>query len=127
MFKKNQTNIYVFDPINEKMVLSAMLSDYNVRRRLCSELSTNDFYVKQHKIIFDTLKTLDNKNAKYNEDTFIVECKHDQTEYGGVKFLRELEELFIPNNENVDLHIKYLKEDSIRASVYSNEYLRLGQ
>lgn len=129
-FKKKIEDVFVHDPINEKMVLSAMILDYQLRRRLSSELSEDDFFVGKHKVIYNILISLEINNVKYNEDTFIVQADAlgiNQSDFGGVSYLRELEEIFVPNNQNIEYHIDILRQDSIRAHVYTDQFFELEQ
>jgi len=113
-----------FDQTNEQIILSNMLMDIENRKRLVYELDITDFFKPKHKNIFIVIKKMVEDGLEYNEDTFYTTAnylKFSENDYGGIAFLREIESQYVPNNPNIDSHVKTLKEDAIRAHMYEKD------
>lgn len=119
-----------YDQTNEQIVIANMLMDKELRKRLVCELDVIDFFKPKHQNLFRVIKKMVEEGLEYNEDTFYTTANNlhfSENDYGGIAFLREIESHYVPNNENMDKHVKDLKEDSIRAHMYEREVTEVEQ
>jgi len=101
---------------NEQVVLANMLKSAKSLKKILSDsaITSNTFLAVRHRIIFLILEKLDKKGLSYNEDTFVVESEN--TDFGKIEYLREIESKF-EENQNLDHHLKLLKQDALKQQL----------
>lgn len=99
----------------EQAVLGAIMSDNEVAIRIVSDLSADDFYAKNHKIIFEQIQKLSKENKPI--DIVMLASSLDMdgllSEVGGVTTLDELIDS-IPSTANVDYYVNIINMNSLR-------------
>jgi len=123
MAKKEKRDIEV-NTENEQVILAGLIKSGKLRKLYIKQLKETDFIANRHKIIFKGLKLLFEKKMAYNEDTLNQLIFNE--DYGGIKYLREIQELF-DKNINLEFHIKVLKEDKVKFRLIQNELKKLNQ
>jgi hypothetical protein len=99
------------DPVNEQVVLAAMLADDELRARLV-KLPPDAFYAKEHRAVFLGLQALEQKKLAY--DPAVVARLNPDAD------IRVLETLMATRPDappNIDFHVDTLRWDHHRASV----------
>ena len=116
--EKRQNNIVRSMPCSmeaEQAVLGAIISDNDVAIRIVSDLVVDDFYAKNHKIIFGQIQKLSKDNKPI--DIVMLASSLDRegllVEVGGVTTLDELVDS-IPSTANVDYYVNILNMNSLR-------------
>lgn len=116
--EKRQNNIVRSMPCSmeaEQAVLGAIISDNDVAIRIVSDLVVDDFYAKNHKIIFAQIQKLSKDNKPI--DIVMLASSLDRegllVEVGGVTTLDELVDS-IPSTANVDYYVNILNMNSLR-------------
>ncbi len=116
--EKRQNNIVRSMPCSmeaEQAVLGAIISDNDVAIRIVSDLVVDDFYAKNHKIIFGQIQKLSKDNKPI--DIVMLARSLDRegllVEVGGVTTLDELVDS-IPSTANVDYYVNILNMNSLR-------------
>ena len=123
VIKKRKRKVLNFDVENEQLIISAMMSNRRLCRRIVSEVAVNEFVAKRHRIIFDGLQFLLNRRLSFSIDTLSVALSG--RDFGGAVYLRDLKEAFEPNVDNVDFHLDKLRRDAIKFRVKSGAFLDL--
>lgn len=116
-YKLAKAKVIHFNVENEQIILSQMIKIIKVRRILVKDLSEETFIGKKHKVIFNTLAELTERNLEFNEDTF---NQLSTGEYGGFEYIRKLQDLF-DENENLEFHLERLKADSVKHKIKTDE------
>jgi len=98
----------------EKYVLCAMLIDREAVAITLENLETSDFYNNAHKIIYEAVISLYEKNEPIDIITLEQELrkKGDLEKIGGAYYLAELANL-VPSSANVENHVKIVKEKAV--------------
>jgi len=106
--------------LNEQIVLGNMLRDGNALERvmLDSHITEQTFLAARHQIIYLILEKMYDKGLIYNEDTFVHES--EKIDFGGVVYLNDMIAMIEPN-QNLDHHIKVLKEDYVKKVLLTKE------
>ncbi len=99
---------------NEQIVLGAILNDHETFLREVPKLSEDLFNLDIHKDLFNALKELLKRGAKYAADS-VTQLTAERVK---LKYLNDLEENFGKlAEENIKLHIEYLKTGSVKFQV----------
>lgn len=101
-----------FNINNEQVVLANMLISNKIRRKVSKEVKSKDWLGKKHKVIFNILCRMVERNLEYDIDTFESIAKENE-DFGGLSYLTKLESLF-DENVNIDYHVELLKSDSVK-------------
>ncbi len=100
----------------EQAVLGAVLISQDAPSVVLTELSEDDFYTKEHRIIFGTMQTLFvKKNHTYFDYIILtseLETKGLLDTIGGVSYLMTLTNV-LPSSTNFQYYIDIVKKDSI--------------
>lgn len=97
-----------------------MLANASIRRRLLRQLDARTFAAPRHRAIFSALEELDLRGLDYVPITLRSFLSPDDSEWGGVEYLKELEKL--QSNENVEHHLERARWDTARSRII-NEHL----
>jgi replicative DNA helicase len=108
----------LFNAFNEQVVLSTMMHNHGIMKKICRQLSPDDFVGSKHKIIFTGLQRITNSGLEYNEDTLASTVNGE--EFGGFKYIRKVYNNY-PENPNIDYHIKILKADTIKFKLKKDQ------
>ena len=97
----------------EKATLGAMLTSPTAKDEGLSSLSSDDFYFKTHKIIFDAIYNVNDKKHQVDIQTVTQELKNSKSldTIGGVDYLYELTQSFL-SVDNMSEYVKIVKENS---------------
>ena len=100
----------------EQAVLGAVLISQDAPSVILTELSEDDFYTKEHRIIFGTMQTLFvKKNHTYFDHIILtseLESKGLLETIGGVSYLITLSNV-LPSSTNFHYYVDIVKKDSI--------------
>jgi len=124
MAKKDKQDDIEVNVENEQVILASLMKSGKLRKKYINQLEEKDFIANRHKIILRGLKLMYKRKYAYNEDTLNQLIFNE--DFGGIKYLREIEELF-EKNINLEFHINVLKEDKIKYKLLRNELKKLNQ
>lgn len=106
----------------EQSILGSMLLDDNIAY-LLEDLSGDDFYFEQHKIIFNSMLDLHKKKMALDLITLTDDLKEKgklETS-GGISYITSLSTI-VPTTSNIEYYIKIVKEASEKRKVISKAY-----
>lgn len=117
MDKKKATKIARITPHSieaEQSVLGCCLLDENAVLNIMMALNVEDFYIKSHKTIFESMQTIyaSNKPIDYVTLTDELERKGLLEEVGGIDYISTLTNI-VPSAANAKHYIDIVKRDSI--------------
>ena len=107
---------------SEQSILGSMLLDDNIAY-LLEDLSGDDFYFEQHKIIFNSMLDLHKKKMALDLITLTDDLKEKgklETS-GGISYITSLSTI-VPTTSNIEYYIKIVKEASEKRKVISKAY-----
>ena len=98
----------------EQSVLGAMFLSKNALQKGCDNLTEDIFYSKKNGIIFQTIKTLTEKNIPIDITTVTEELKKQNkiNDIGGVEYLTDILDS-VPNAANFDYYSKIIEDKSV--------------
>lgn len=98
---------------NEQIVLGAIISDDEQRKRFTSRLKPDLFINPDHKVLIETLRELDRRNVPYAADT-VAQFSGDAIKF---KYLETLEDDYGSlGDENLEVHIELLRNSAAKES-----------
>lgn len=106
----------------EQSILGSMLLDNNIAY-LLENLSNNDFYFEQHRIIYDSMLNL-YKNKTALDFVTVVDSlreKNKLEEAGGMSYITSLSTI-VPTTSNVEYYMKIVKEAAEKRKIISYSY-----
>lgn len=95
-----------------------MLANNSIRRRLLRQLDVRTFAAPRHRAIFSALEELDQRGLDYIPITLRSFLPPDDSEWGGVDYLKELETL--QSDENLEHHLERARWDTTRAHLIND-------
>ena len=133
---EERTNNALTPPVDvdaEKAVLGAMLKNSDARADASSILNTEDFYLKEHREIFDTIMDMERRSVGIDINTVYSALKQRKTAdmAGGITYLsRLMDEAIVASNakyyagtvkDKSKMRQLIQEADSIRDAAYSGE------
>jgi len=106
--------------VHEQIILGSMLANASTRRRLIKQLDVRTFAAPRHRAIFSALEELEQRGLDYVPITLRSFLPPDDSEWGGVDYLKEIEKL--QSNENLEHHLERARWDTARSHII-NEHL----
>jgi hypothetical protein len=102
------------DPINEQVILAAMIVDEDVRKRIAKSFPPEAFYAEQHRMIFSGLLELNRRKLAYDPSTLARIVPEVD-----IRILESLSASRPKLPKNLDFHVETLEHDYRRARVTS--------
>lgn len=98
----------------EQSVLASMLLEPESAEYACENLSPEDFYRPDHRLIFSAMQELLNNNKSVDIVTVQDKLEQDNTlkKIGGIEFLSQLASSFY-TSANLHQHVKIIKDKSV--------------
>jgi len=99
-----------FDIVNEQIILSSMMQDEDIRRKMLGSFTAKDFLGRRHVVIFNAIKECVKDDLKITPQNIAMNSDGD---FGGVEYLKSLVKLEVA--DDLKVHIFRLKQDSTRV------------
>lgn len=115
---EKKKKLTAFNIQNEQLILANMIKSTKIRRRLSKDLKPFHFIGKKHRVTFNILCKMAEKNLEFDIDTF-ESIATDKDDYGGSSYIIKLERLF-EENTNIDHHVDILKSDAVKHHIKEN-------
>lgn len=96
----------------EQYVIGSIIFDNECVSEVISRLKTSDFYLEQHKLIFDAIINLSNRAQPIDIITLKNELQGVFDNTGGVEYLTEIR-LMVTTTANLKHHIKIIEDMAI--------------
>ena len=96
----------------EQSVLGAIILDPEKIRETANVLKTEDFYLEQHKLIYNAIISLSNRAEPVDIITLKNELQNVFDSTGGVEYLTEIR-LMVTTTANLKHHIKIIEDMAI--------------
>jgi replicative DNA helicase len=115
--QNNTENTFIYDAVNEMLVIGAAITDPGIRKRLVHQIAPDEFIAPNHGVIWRAVRKLSDNALEYTPEVirrFIIDegGTEDVCEYlTGV-------EATVP--DNLDYHLQTLQWDATRARVLQN-------
>lgn len=114
---------------SEQSILGSILLDKDAIITVSEIISPNDFYKEAHKIIYECMLKLSNKNEPIDLITLTEELKKQGylDDVGGISYITSLSTI-VPTTSNVKYYADIVKEKSVLRQLIkaSNDIINLG-
>ena len=118
-----KTNAMPYNLEAEQSVLGSILIDMEYQYEIMSRLKERDFYLESHKLIFDAMYSIINKNKPIDLVTLSDAMEKSATleKAGGIEYLTDLARI-TPSAANYEYYLDIVKRDStLRRLIRSAE------
>ena len=118
-----KTNAMPYNLEAEQSVLGSILIDMEYQYEIISRLKERDFYLESHKLIFDAMYSIINKNKPIDLVTLSDAMEKSATleKAGGIEYLTDLARI-TPSAANYEYYLDIVKRDStLRRLIRSAE------
>ncbi|MBQ7373355.1 MAG: replicative DNA helicase [Clostridia bacterium] len=108
-----KTNAMPYNLEAEQSVLGSILIDMELQFEIMSKLKEGDFYLESHKLIFDAMFAIINKNKPIDIVTLSDEMEKSATleKAGGIDYITDLARI-TPSAANYEHYLNIVKRDS---------------
>ena len=108
-----KTNAMPYNLEAEQSVLGSVLIDMELQFEIMSKLKEGDFYLESHKLIFDAMFSIINKNNPIDIVTLSDEMEKKATleKAGGIDYITDLARI-TPSAANYEYYLNIVKRDS---------------
>ena len=98
----------------EMAVLSCAFLSSSAADKVIEDLTKEMFFDKKHQLIYESIKSLKDKNTPIDITTMSNELdnNHHLSEIGGIEYLTEIVE-FVPTTANIDFYIEIIRDKYI--------------
>ncbi|MBU5308374.1 replicative DNA helicase [Clostridioides mangenotii] len=114
---------------SEQSILGSILLDKDAMITVAEIISPDDFYKEAHKIIYESMVSLNNKSEPIDIITLTEELKGKGhlTDVGGISYITSLSTI-VPTTSNVKYYTDIVKEKSVLRKLIkaSNDIIKLG-
>jgi len=114
---------------SEQSILGSILLDKDAMITVAEIISPDDFYKETHKIIYESMVSLNNKSEPIDIITLTEELKGKGhlTDVGGISYITSLSTI-VPTTSNVKYYTDIVKEKSVLRKLIkaSNDIIKLG-
>ncbi len=111
--QQSKTNAMPYNLEAEQSVLGSVLIDMELQFEIMSKLKEGDFYLESHKLIFDAMFSIINKNNPIDIVTLSDEMEKKATleKAGGIDYITDLARI-TPSAANYEYYLNIVKRDS---------------
>ncbi len=114
---------------SEQSILGAILLDKDAMITVSETIKSDDFYKEAHKIIYECMLKLNNKNEPIDLITLTEELRKEGylSDVGGISYITSLSTV-VPTTSNVKYYADIVKEKSVLRKLIkaSNDIISLG-
>ncbi len=105
---------------SEQCVLGCVLIDQNATISIMAELKESDFYMEAHRIIYENMYAIYNRNMPIDLVTMMAELeKNNMTDsVGGIEYLTTLANI-VPSASNYKHYVDIVKKNSVLRQIIS--------
>ncbi len=96
----------------EQYVLGAVIFDNNCMSDIMSALKIDEFYLEQHKIIFEAMLAISNRAEPVDFATLKSQLGQNFDTIGGIEYLTKIR-LMVSTTSNLKYHIKIIKDKAV--------------
>ena len=107
----------------EQSILGSVLIDNDYQYEIISKLKENDFYLESHRLIFDSMRTINNTNTPIDLVTLSDAMEKAATleKVGGIDYLTDLARI-TPSAANYEYYLEIVKRDSTLRKLIRSAY-----
>ena len=114
---------------SEQSILGSILLDKDAMITVSETIKSDDFYKEAHKVIYESMIKLNNKNEPIDLITLTEEIRKEGylSDVGGISYITSLSTI-VPTTSNVKYYAEIVKEKSVLRKLIkaSNDIISLG-
>lgn len=112
---KSKEEEFYYDAANEQVVIQAAILSKQRRKALVHQLSSDEFLVPRHSLIWKALRAVEDQGLDYSNEIMTRMMRDEGGDDAALEYLAQLEEDLPDRVDNLEWHVGTLQWDATRA------------